>query len=459
MIKIFPNNFIFFSLLLLIKFSTSFSQQEATLHFMSSLPQVSYNNPAFFPRYKYSVGLPGSSVAASYSNNGFTYNDFAVKQGDSVIVDLNKLQKALANNNYITTTAQADIFRFSMKVNARLYLTYNLTQKIYNREMLPKSLFGIFSEGTATFVGNNVTIAPQAEATAYLESAWGAGYKINKKLTLGMRFKLLKGEVNIATQKSTVNLAVGNNYELTATADISTKTSGIHNLDSADYKVEDHWRDYLKNTGFGFDVGATYCFFDKLTIGLSLLDIGQIKWKNDLYGYSLDPATANYAFEGIDLQEILNGNDQYLQAQSDSLKKKFKFKEGRIKSYTTPLPSKIYLSGNYQIKRNFTAGALLFAENFRGRFFAGGTASLNKDFGRTFSASLSYTVAPRSFNNLGLGMSLNLAPIQLYLVSDHALITDINNIKLFNIRVGMNIVFGWDKSEEKQPFPSAEKEN
>ena len=34
------------------------AQHEATLHFMKSLPQVSHNNPAFQPRYKFSLGLP-----------------------------------------------------------------------------------------------------------------------------------------------------------------------------------------------------------------------------------------------------------------------------------------------------------------------------------------------------------------------------------------------------------------
>ncbi len=70
-------------------------QQEATMYFMNSLPQVSYLNPALQPRYKFSLGLPGSSVYAQYSNNAFKYNDFAKKQGDSVVGDLNKLYGSL----------------------------------------------------------------------------------------------------------------------------------------------------------------------------------------------------------------------------------------------------------------------------------------------------------------------------------------------------------------------------
>jgi hypothetical protein len=242
------------------------------------------------------------------------------------------------------------------------------------------------------------------------------------------------------------------------TGNVNAKTSGVHNLDDSNWDIEDDWRDFMDNGGFGFDVGATYVFFDRLTVGLSVIDIGRLKWKNDLYGYQLDPATAKYTFQGIDLEKVLNGDTDYMQEQADSLEKNFTFTDGRIKSYATPLPTKIYLSGNYQIRRNLTAGLLLFSEIYRGRFAPGAAVSLNKDFGRRVSGSLSYTATQRSFNNVGLGIALTpLPPIQLYVVTDHALVTDLKNLKYFTVRAGLNFVFGWDKVQERQTFPSERK--
>lgn len=456
---------------LLLTAHSASAQQEATMHFMNSLPQVVYNNPAFVPRYKFSIGLPGSSVFASYANNGFSYNDFAVKNGDSVKADLNRLYSRLKKKNYISTAVQVDILRISVKLSARTYFTWNVSVKEFNRLMIPKDLTGIFINGTASFIGGSASLSPTVEATAYIESAWGASYIVNKKLTIGGRFKLLKGGINATTTNSTINLAVADDYTLTATADINAKTSGVHSLDTSSFDMKKDWKNYTKNTGYAFDLGATYRVMDRLTLGLSLIDIGLITWKNDVYGYRLDPAKASYTFKGVDLAKILDGNGDYLKSEGDSISSKFKFKEGRIASYRTPLPAKMYFSGNYELRKNLTLGALLFAEQFRGRFSSGASVSLHKEFGRRLSTSLSYTITNNSTNNIGAGFSLNLAPFQLYVVGDnllrapYALATNrnlnsyINSTQYFNIRVGLNFVFGWDKMQEKQPYPKRRKKD
>src|ERR1044071_151709 len=84
-------------------------QNEGTLTFMNSLPQVTYNNPAIITKYKLSVGLPGSSIALFYSNNGFAYKDVYTKVHDSVKADLPKLNSVLKPNNYVTQALQVDL--------------------------------------------------------------------------------------------------------------------------------------------------------------------------------------------------------------------------------------------------------------------------------------------------------------------------------------------------------------
>lgn len=441
------------------------AQTESTMYFMSSLPQVTYYNPALKPAYKVSVGLPGSSVFVQYGNNGFTYNDFISKQNNILTADLDKLQGSLKKKNYVNANTQADLFRVGLKAGARLYFTFNVSAKSYNRLMLPKEFTGVFIEGTSSYANGSVNMSPRVESTSYGEIGLGTAYTVNNKLTVGAKVKLLKGVVSATTQRANLNLEFGDTY-ITATGDLDTRTSGIHNLDDSEYEPGDHWRDYTKNNGVAFDLGATYKVMDRLTVGASLIDIGGITWKNDLYGYQLDPSKARYTFEGVDLQKIINGEDNdYFNSLADSLEKNFKITEGRIDKYRTPLPAKMYLSGAYEIRRYFTVGALVFAEKFRGRFVPGFTASLNKEFGKWVGASLSYTMTNNSFNNLGAGVSLNLAPLQIYVVGDNllrapiALMKDnnlnsfVNTTQYFNLRAGVNFVFGRDKVQEKQPTP------
>jgi hypothetical protein len=235
------------------------------------------------------------------------------------------------------------------------------------------------------------------------------------------------------------------------------RTSGINNFSQSNFNFGSHIKDYFSNNGFAVDLGATYKLQERITLGASLIDIGSIKWKNNTYGYSLDPAKANYTFAGVDLGRVIKGDNNYLNSIGDSIQNKFKPKEGNIGSYSSPIPGKMYLSGMYQVKKNFTAGAVFFGEKFRDRFAAGITLGVNKHFGKVFSAAGSYTIASNSFNNLGVGMSLNLSPIQIYMVGDNLLRmplsgselnTFVNSTKFFNIRFGLNYVFGWDKKRE-----------
>lgn len=449
----------------------TWGQHEATLHFMSSLPQASYNNPAFQPRYKFSLGLPGSSVYGQYANNGFTYADVLINGGDGTEMDLGKLYGSAKNKNFITTAVQADLLRFSVKINARMHLNWNLTTKGYSRLMAPKSLLD-FAHKTSESLEDNASldltpfsISPRAEALAYLESGLGASYIVDKKLTVGARIKLLKGIANATTRSANFILEVNNDYA-TAIADLNVKTSGINQWSDDDFDIEKDWAVYKKNTGFAFDLGSTYQVTDKLMVGASLIDIGSITWKNDPYGYRLDPEKNKVTFRMMTPEDVSNGDEDAFKAMLDSLENaEFSFEEGRIAKYRSPVPGKMYLSGSYALKRTLSAGVVLFAEKFKGRFSTGGSASVYKEFGRKVSTSLSYTITNHSYNNIGAGLTLNFLPVQFYIVGDNllrapmALMADgnfdsyINNSKYINVRAGFNFVFGWIKTQEKLPHP------
>jgi len=446
-------------LLFCINICTAFAQGEGTLSLMNSLPQVVNNNPAFVPMYNTSISLPGTSAMAFYSNNGFSYNDIIKHEKDSVKADLTKLYGKLKPKNYITQALQVDLFRIGVRINSKLYMTLSSTAKAYSRVLLPKDLMGVFTNGNAPFIGKTVSLSPSAESLTYIETALGGAYKVNDKLTFGVHAKYLKGITNVNTQSATLNLTTNQDtYALTANGAMNVRTSGIYNFTQSDFDFGKNYNKYLTNSGAAFDLGVTYRLLNKLTLGLSLLDIGSIHWKNNTYSYTLDPNQANYTFSGVDLSKVINGNSSYLSSLGDTLQNRFKVKETAIGSYSTAIPSKMYLSAVYDVKKNFSAGAVFFTQSFRGHTTAGLTLGVNKHFGKIVSAAGSYTIASNSFNNLGAGMSLNLSPIQIYIVGDNLLNipfhgSDLsaftNSTKYINLRLGFNLVFGWNKTDEK----------
>ena len=443
------------------------AQPETTMYTMSGVAQFSNYNPAFVPNYKFVFSVGPSSLHTHYSNSSFSYSDLVTQQGDSSVVDLGNFQKKLKDKNYISAATDVEIFRLGIQASKRLYLNWFITNKAHSQEMIPKDLITIFSDGNAAFINETSSFAPEVNGQAYLEFAWGASYVVNDQLTLGGRIKLLRGVFNVTTENTAINMSLDENYATTLSAQVNVKTSGIQSMD--EIEISKDYKNYLKNRGMAIDLGATYKLTKELTVGASLLDLGAINWKNDTYGYTLDPEEATHTFKGINLQNILDGNDDYLDAEMDSIEAKFELQESTIGGYRTPLPGKMYLTASYAWKAKTTFGALLFFEKYQGRFHPGFSTSVHKEFGRIAGASVTYTAINRTFGNFGLGLNLNLSPFQFYVVGDNLLRIpvsqlmngDINkfasNTQYFNIRAGLNFIFGRNLPESKKAYNGRKK--
>jgi hypothetical protein len=450
--------------------AAAYAQPEATMYTLRGVPQFTNYNPAFVPNYKFVFSVGAPSVFASYANNGFSANDALTEQGDSTVVDIAKFQNALAKRNYINVAAEAELLRLGVKMGARLYTNFSVTGKVFTRVMVPKDLTTLFVNGTADFINGTATLAPELEALAYMETALGASYIVNRKLTVGGRVKFLKGLVNGTTNNTALTLSLADNYAMTVRAEVDARTSGIQNFTDDDFDIEKDYKDYLKNNGIALDLGATYKVTDKLTVGASMLDLGGINWRNNNYGYTLSGDSANYTFSGIDLNQLVNNNQDYLQEELDSVAKNFEPRDGVIANYRTPLPTKMYFTAQYDLKHKFSVSGLFFLEKFRSRFNPGFSLALHKEIGRLAGVSVSYTATNRDYSNLGLGFNLNLGFFQFYLTGDNLLQAPLSyvanggsfkefayNLQFFNVRTGLNFVFGRTKEQEKSQRPTYNK--
>lgn len=84
-------------------------------------------------------------------------------------------------------------------------------------------------------------------------------------------------------------------------------------------------------------------------------------------------------------------------------------------------------------------------------------------------ASLSYTAINRTYGNFGLGVNLNLTPFQFYVVGDNLLRMPtsyvvnkgfdryISETQYFNLRVGLNFIFGRVLPADRKTYNSRKK--
>lgn len=444
---------------MLLAGGTSIAQTELTLHTMRTIPQSTYNNPAFIPTYNSYFGLPGiSSIYASVYNSGFSYdNVFSRRADDSLVVNLKNLGNSLQEKNYIANEQRVDILSLGSRLNQKMYLSFNISFKNYVVFRYPRDIMALAIEGNRSYVGKTMNFDTRVDATNHLETGLGLSYQANDKLTVGVRLKYLNGIANVSTNQSSISLHVADDWALTASGDVSVSTSGIEKLTRDDYTFSaSDISSYFSNSGFAVDIGATYKITDEISVEASIVDLGFVNWKNNVAIYELEKDISEFTWNGLDIQKLVNreeGEESEMDELLDSLQNSLEITETLGGSYSTSIPMRSYISGTYLLPRNAQLSLVLFGERFKRNFQGGLGITANKQVGKILDLSLSYSIRKNTYNSLGTGFSLRLPPFQLYAVSDNVISTLMypNSTKYVSLRFGLNMVFGWHKTEASIP--------
>jgi hypothetical protein len=169
--------------------------------------------------------------------------------------------------------------------------------------------------------------------------------------------------------------------------------------------------------------------------------------------------------------------DEVGQEMLDSLKNAFVVSNAKA-PFTTYLPFGVSLGGSYNVTKKFGVGLLSYTRIIEKQIREALTLSANLNLGNAFSASLSYTAENYQYDNLGAGLAFRAGIAQFYMVTDripvmwniikgetttHDLIgsgTHKGTYSIpvpakwnsFNLRFGMNLVFG-NRLKEKNDKP------
>jgi outer membrane protein OmpA-like peptidoglycan-associated protein len=450
------------------------AQQSLTLYNMQAIPQAMYVNPGAMPLTNINIGLPGiSSNYINYGNNGFALHDLIKQDANGgLLVDANNFLGKLKTNNNININAHVDLLSFGFKVKKKNYFSFNLTERVDVRFSYTKDLlsFAINGNGAAANLNRDMHLNPGLDATHYRE--WGVNYtrEVNKKLTIGGRLKYLSGIENVNTEKTSVTLNTNSQYyALTGSANISVNTSGVDSAAGKNTSSILGFNTGRKNRGAAIDIGATYKLNDKFSFSASIVDFGFINWKDYTTNYVSNNPNATVHYNGVNVNQAINDSANFgksTQNYGDSLKNAFGVSTKHT-SYTTMLTTQFYVGANYWLNEKNNVGLLLNARYANKQFNPALCVSFNNKVGRWFSASLSYSMLNRSYDNVGLGLAFT-GPVQLYVVSDNVLSFLVfdkyksNNSSFvvpaysrnLNLRFGINITIGKiPKDKDKDGVP------
>lgn len=467
---------IIFTIILIGFAARLFSQSDMTIFPMQIIPQSNAINPAQIPTCRLHVGFPAlSSLMLNIGHTGFNPKDvLSINSKDSVEFDMTSMLNSLSKNNYINFSSNIEILSFGFKVKKKHYFNFSLSEKAYFRANYPKSLMEFIYKGNGALLGQEIQFAPQINASYYHDLSFGYALEYNKKWTFGAHAHLLFGVANLNFKRSDITLTTADNmFDITAQSDVlinfNVPAEARDTLDNTD----PDWADFAKGTrnkGIALDLGAFYKYNDKLTLGLSVTDLGYIKWKGSPMNLVSRDPNGSFTYSGVDITEFLNSTDSanqaFLDNTLDSIYDIFRI-DSTYNSYSTWLNSRIYASAFYQLTPKDRITAIARAEFYNKSVHPAFHVSYNHKFGKILNLTGSYSIANRSFSNVGFGIAITAGFYQFYISSDNVLGPVIwnkysqndgssfilpRNMKNMNFHFGMNFVFGCKPPKDYVPI-------
>lgn len=263
------------------------------------------------------------------------------------------------------------------------YNTIELNARTSFGMSLPYELFE-FAKNTGNRTYNIGNIS--ANGQAFAELAFGHSRQINEKLRVGAKVKLLfgagRGDVNIDNVKA--DLAADDKWTVSGHAKSEVSVKGFtYKTEEKEYKEEGRGTyQYVNDVdvdgaglgGFGlaFDLGGVYKINNDFTVSAALLDLGFIKWSNNMVAVNGGEEFVFNGFHDVAVNEDRGGStmsmqgDKYSDQLADFANLQDKGDEG---GRTTGIGATLNLGCEYNLPvyRKITFG-VLSSTRFRGDY-------------------------------------------------------------------------------------------
>ncbi|MCG8700840.1 MAG: DUF5723 family protein [Bacteroidales bacterium] len=445
---------IIFKAIFILCFTSIYGQQNNLLYFAPEVPQANLLNPAYQIPCKWFIGLPVlSSMHVNYGNSAFSVNNLASVSGETASLDPNSFLRGIKRRNSIGTEVHVMLLGLGYRRND-WYYNFSIIEKNEANVFLPRSMFDFVWSGNGGNIGETIKINNIGAYGHHIrEYALGASTILDNGMYVGAKAKLLFGKLNatsrgsrasLSTADHTYNLLANYNLDISTSLPITVSTTPDNNIENVTYNDGTDIKQLIlnrKNKGFAIDAGIMYPYSDKITLSASIIDLGFVNWRSNLNSLQSD---TEVRFEGIDTISD-NPLDSYEDYQD-----MITFDIGQ-NNYSTWLPTKLHLGGEYDINKYFIAGALITSKFYAQKWLTSLTFTGSYLPTHWSRIMLGYNMQYGSYNNIGLGLTVGKNPVQFYAYTDNLVgIIKPMNTRNLNMRFGLNIIVGCKQKNEKE---------
>jgi len=448
------------------------AQVTNTLYFMRGVPQSNRINPAHQPEGGFYLGLPGASpLTSELSSSSISFGDviFPHPTEDSLITFLHPLAdngdflQKLKPLNYVISDVGTSLFSLGFRTGAG-YFSLDVTSRVEGNIYIPGDLAKLAIEG----INEGITYELDgigADLSGFEEVSLGWSYELGQNIQIGVRGKILFGIGNLTTSKSQLSVTTSEEFwNLRSSilvnasipfAEVVYDDEGLVEDILIDEELENpsplniaRYAFNQNNLGAAIDLGINYRPGDRWLISASLLDLGMIRWKDNVHQASYE---IEYDYTSVDVDPLDFADEVAIDTYADSVLNALAdtltggLTMGPAGAYSSRLNTKLYLGASFYVTPNINFGLLSRTDFLRDAMVEQLTASANFRAGRFLNFSLSYSYINSYFKNLGAGISFNAGPFNLYVISDNALNAVFwpEEASSANLWLGMNLVFGY----------------
>jgi len=446
-----------------------------SMFFMPGVPQSNRINPAIQPGCGFYLGFPGLAplrFEISSSSLGFSDLVYHNAEIDSLITPFHPLgdKQAFLDEldvkNMIISDFGVSLASFGFR-SGKSFISFDISSRLDGNIYFPRGIFDLAFTGAVD--GGNLSLGGfGADITAFNEIGLGWSRKdfLIPNLDLGVRGKVLFGLANVATKSSVLDIATSlDEWNLHSEMEVAISAIPLL-LDLENYEVDFNNFEppplgfetidfsnpgeildkvFTGQFGLGVDVGLNYRPIPQLMLSASMLDIGYINWKNSQQAnFNFD-----YDFAGIEVNPFTGVDTTMITELLDSLGNSFVITAGA--PYMTRLNSKLFIGASYYPIEKIGFGLLSRTDFLNNAIAQQFTGTVNMTTGKFINLSLSYSYMQKTFNNIGAGLSFNLGPLNMYLISDNIISAGWKPLETrsVNLWFGMNLTFGWHLSKKK----------
>ncbi len=422
------------------------AQADRSMYFLPILPNQRIVNPAFYPQYNFYIGIPLLSSVKTGFENTFTYDDIFQKKGDSLYLDREYLLNNLDDKNTVNLNFSEEILTFGFKARKN-YFHFRIADIINSNITITKDLlrFGLYGNGSDFYLGKTINLSGNAvNMTYYREFSLGFTRQITPKINAGVNLKYLQGIANAYTKNLDISLKTDpNDFTITAKSNIVLQSS-LPGNDGNDINPLDVFTN-TGNSGFAIDLGGLYVINDKFTASASLLNLGSIKWEENLKTFKTENPSESFVFDGFDLNDFISDNEfsqEKITAILDSIQDELGLIEVK-ESYRSKTPSTMILNLDYNLTQKDRFGFIFGSQFLEKEVWPTVSLGYTRKFNRNLNLMLSYSASPQNYFNLGVGLAANAGPFQFYVINENFTAPfTVNKASFYVLRFGVSLVFG-----------------